>query len=114
MNMTTEYAHMMLNLGLILILVLVLVFALKKIRFSKLAKNQQIAIINTVPIGSKERVLLIEVNDKTLLIGVTPNHISTLHVFDKMDATKPAADEYLDEMKSFSETLANQKNLIDG
>jgi flagellar protein FliO/FliZ len=41
-----------------------------------------IDIIATQALGPKERILLIEVADKQLVVGVTATQVSTLHVFD--------------------------------
>lgn len=42
-----------------------------------------INIIATQPLGPKERLLLIEVADKQLIVGMTSTQVSTLHVFDE-------------------------------
>jgi flagellar protein FliO/FliZ len=42
-----------------------------------------INIIATQPLGPKERILLIEVGDKQLVVGMTSAQVSTLHVFDQ-------------------------------
>jgi flagellar protein FliO/FliZ len=42
-----------------------------------------INIIATQPLGPKERILLIEVADKQLVVGMTSTQVSTLHVFDQ-------------------------------
>jgi flagellar protein FliO/FliZ len=42
-----------------------------------------INIIATQPLGPKERILLIEVANKQLLVGMTSTQVSTLHVFDQ-------------------------------
>ena len=47
-----------------------------------MANNKHIKIINAVSLGTKEKIVLMEVNDVVLLIGATPNHIETLHVFN--------------------------------
>lgn len=111
--MGIEYTHMIMNLVLVLFLVFILVFALKKMRFTRVAKNNQIAIINTVSIGAKERVILLEVNNTTILIGATPTHVETLYVFKQASVNEVVTDDYLDEMKNFSQTLANQKNMTE-
>ena len=80
--MENEYAHMLMNLILVLAFMLVLVFILKKMKFAKQSANQAIKVINMVSIGTKEKIILLDVRDKVLLVGVTPNHIQTLHVFD--------------------------------
>jgi flagellar protein FliO/FliZ len=42
-----------------------------------------ISIIATQPLGPKERILLIEVANKQLIVGMTSTQVSTLHVFDE-------------------------------
>lgn len=40
-----------------------------------------IRVIGGLPLGSRERLLLIEVDETRLLIGVTSQQIQTLHIF---------------------------------
>lgn len=42
-----------------------------------------INIIATQPLGPKERILLIEIADKQIVVGMTASQVSTLHVFDE-------------------------------
>lgn len=75
--------HSFIVLALIILLIIVTVYLLKKTMTVGLAGNQCIKVMNQISVGSKERLLLLEVNKETLLIGVTPQAISTLHVFAK-------------------------------
>lgn len=63
-----------------------------------------INIIATQPLGPKERILLIEVADKQLVVGMTSTQVSTLHVFDEpVLRAEPDADPRLnfgDRLKS--------------
>ena len=43
-------------------------------------------------LGPKERLLVVEVADQTLLVGMTATQVQTLHTFDK-----PVAAEQTDE-----------------
>lgn len=48
-----------------------------------------INIIATQPLGPKERILLIEIADKQLVVGMTASQVSTLHVFDEPVLKRP-------------------------
>lgn len=84
--MGSEYIHMALNLVAVIGLMLLLAFVMKKLKLPKQIGNQRIKIINTVPIGAKEKIILLEVNNTILLLGATPNHVETLYVFDSLEA----------------------------
>lgn len=90
--MLSEYNHMILNLLGVLILMLIVLYLLKRFKVAKDAKNQHIKIINTVAIGAKERLILMEVNNTILLVGATPSHIETLYVFDELEPESAAID----------------------
>lgn len=44
--------------------------------------NDVINVIASRPLGARERLLLVEVADKQLLVGMTQSHVQTLHVFE--------------------------------
>ena len=48
-----------------------------------------INIVATQAIGPKERIAVVQVADKQLLIGMTTTSVQTLHVFDEPVATAP-------------------------
>ncbi|MEM6511620.1 MAG: flagellar biosynthetic protein FliO [Pseudomonadota bacterium] len=53
---------------------------------SRLAVSGARDVINVVAsraLGTKERLILVEVADKQLLVGMTSSQIQTLHVFDE-------------------------------
>lgn len=98
--MSSEYTHVILNLIIILTLMVSVVFFIKKFKLTKYGANKHVNIINVVPIGAKEKIILLEVNNLTLLIGATPNHIATLHVFnDKKSAALAAEVSFDDEIQ---------------
>lgn len=81
--------HMMANLAIVLLAILGFLLALKKFKFGKAQSNQYMKLINIMPVGQKEKMLLVEVNNVVLLLGATPSHIETLYVFDGL---KPLGD----------------------
>lgn len=105
----SEYSHLIVNLFGVIALLFALLYILKKVKTAKHASNKHIKIINTVAIGAKERIILIEVNNTTLLVGATPTHIETLHVFKEMQAADYMDSEYLDPTNTFAHQLAAMK-----
>lgn len=45
-------------------------------------KNEAISVVASRAVGSKERLLVIEVAGTQLLVGMTASSVNTLHVFD--------------------------------
>jgi flagellar protein FliO/FliZ len=101
--MDSQYLHMIANLVAVLGLMFLVMYLLKKFKVSRHSANQQINIINIMPIGSKEKLILMEVNNALLLVGATPTTIKTLHVFTDQP---PKPIERLPERKTFAEQLA--------
>ncbi|MGC8119396.1 flagellar biosynthetic protein FliO [Marinobacter sp. VGCF2001] len=44
--------------------------------------NNAIKVVSVLAIGARERIALVEVGGQQILLGITPNAIRTLHVFD--------------------------------
>lgn len=71
--------------GLILVLgcIVLVVWLLKKTNSYHSSANGQLKIIAGVALGPREKAMLVQVGDTQVLIGVTPQHVQTLHVLDK-------------------------------
>ena len=91
--MESEYLHAVTNLLLVLGLIVFCLFLLKKFRFSQFKRDKYINIIQNVPLGTKERIVLIEVNNAYFLLGATANRIETLHVFNEMDLSEVTTEK---------------------
>jgi len=65
-------------LAAVLALVVAASWLLHKVRSQALGGGQLIQIKSTVSVGTRERVMLIEVAGEWVLVGVTPGNISTL------------------------------------
>ena len=75
-------SSMLLQLTLGLAVVLAAAMALSwLLRRYALPRGGAIQVIGGLPLGSRERLLLIEVDQVRLLIGVTSSQIQALHVF---------------------------------
>lgn len=71
--------------GLVFVLVLVFGCGWLVKRFSGMpsARTGAIKVISVLPVGSRERLALVEVGGQQLLLGVTAQQINTLHTFDE-------------------------------
>lgn len=63
--------------------------------------NSHIKILSATPLGTRERILLIDAGGQQLLLGITANNINTLHVFE----TPIAVDNKADTQSDFSRKL---------
>lgn len=81
--------------------IIVLIFALswfvKRFGQGGFTQNQHIKIIATMPLGTRERIVLIEAGGQQLLLGITAAAINTLHVFNEPIVTterEPVASDF--------------------
>lgn len=70
---------------LLVIVGLILFLAWAVRRFTNIGPRSvgAMRVLSALPVGNRERIALIQVGDKQLLIGVAPGHVSTLHVFEE-------------------------------
>lgn len=101
--MGSEYVHVMLNLVGVMGLMALLFFLAKKFKFARHATNKHMKILHVLPLGSKEKIMLLEVNNTFLLLGVTPNHIETLYSFSELSSLTESTPVM---QKKFSELMS--------
>ncbi len=71
-------------LGLLLVLACIVLVAwlLKRSNSFHSAASGKLKVIAGLPLGTRERAVLIQVGDEQLLLGVTPQQINLLHKLD--------------------------------
>lgn len=101
-NIMTQLGQ--LAVGLILVIGLIFLIGYVMRRTGPLAPRggQQIKLISSLPLGPRDRLLLVDVGGKQLLLGASPGRINTLHAFDEPVA-EVAASTGLDT--DFARTL---------
>ena len=87
-----------LSLGISILVVVGVVILLgwlySRLRFNGSQGGNAINIVATRGLGPKERLLLVEVGDKQLLVGMTAASVRTLHTFDRpVTAEEPIHEE---------------------
>lgn len=94
-----------LSLGASMLIVIGTVIALgwlySRLRFNGGGRGSVIKIVASHGLGPKERLLLVEVGDRQLLVGMTASSVQTLHAFDR----PVAAEEVISETPGFAGRL---------
>ena len=78
-----QYLSILPVLFFILLLIVGLAFVIKKVNPTLGRGNPLIRVLGTLPLGGKERLILVQTGDACLLLGVTPGQIQTLHVVNQ-------------------------------
>ena len=74
-----------LTAGLMLVIALILAMAwlYRRVGQGALGLGSVIRIVSAVSLGNRDRIALVEVGDKFILLGISPGRINSLHVFDE-------------------------------
>jgi flagellar protein FliO/FliZ len=113
---TTSSASQLASLlgGLVLILVLIYGLSWFVKRFSQggFMQNPNMKIISAMPLGTRERLMLVDVGGKQLLLGVTATQINTLHVFEEpvvpTEKPQPVASDFSQKLMA----ILQQKTVV--
>jgi flagellar protein FliO/FliZ len=71
------------SLLLVLAAVVVVAWLLKRINLPQHGAGSVLKVISGVAVGQRERIVLVEVNDTWLVVGVAPGQVRTLHTMPK-------------------------------
>lgn len=74
------------------------VIVLRRLPLVRIARNGRLKIVESAALGTRDRLLLIEVEGIRLLLGVTPGHIACLHVLNPAPAVQPAFAQHLQQV----------------
>jgi len=95
---------MVFSLILILAIILILAWAAKRFGGMAFKGNAALKVLAGMSMGARERIVLVQVGEKQILLGVAPGRIQTLHVLDEPIVTdagsEPVASIFADRLKS--------------
>jgi flagellar protein FliO/FliZ len=78
-------AQIIFSLLLVLAAIVLVAWLLKRVNASKLGVGNQLKVLGGVAIGQRERIVLVEVSNTWLVVGVGPGQIRTLHTLQKQE-----------------------------
>ena len=71
------------SFGLVIVVVLIVALAavLKRVKSVQTRNGKHIQILDALSLGTRDRIVLVEVDDTRVLVGVSPGQIHALHAF---------------------------------
>lgn len=92
--------QIVISLALVVGLVLMLAFAYKKMQL-RLPGAKHFRIVSTLSVGTRERILVIEIQGKQRVIGVTPNNVNFLFELETPLPEEKLASDFHTQLQSF-------------
>jgi flagellar protein FliO/FliZ len=80
-DLAASVGQMLLGLGVVVGLLLATLWLLKRVAGPRRAAGG-LKVLGATPVGPRERVVLVEVAGKVLVLGVAPGRVNTLHSLD--------------------------------
>jgi flagellar biosynthetic protein FliO len=75
-------------------------------------QNKQLRLIASLSLGVKEKIILVEVEGKQLVLGVTPQQITSLHVMDIPIRQEPDQSQINENTESAKNPEISQKSVF--
>ena len=72
-----------LSLAVVIALILAAGWVLRRLQGGGVRAGGNLRCLESIAVGMKERVVLVEAGGKQMLLGVAPGNVRTLHVFDE-------------------------------
>jgi flagellar protein FliO/FliZ len=96
------------SLLLVLAAIVLVAWLLKRMNAAQLGSGNLLKILGSVAIGQRERIVLVEVKDTWLVVGVGPGQIRTLHTLQKQEfqSTENSTHSTLPPENKFAKLLS--------
>ena len=78
-----NYLSVFFSLGIVLGLILIVGWAMKRMQRVQRGGSATMEVIDVLPVGPKEKILLVRVEGSRLVIAMTPGRLNTLATLDK-------------------------------
>ena len=106
-DMASGLAQMVMGLAVVIALLLASLWLIKRLSAPRGAASG-LRVLGGVAVGSRERVVLVEVGKKVLVLGVTSANVNTLHTMDAAELPQqPSPDTIAAAGSAFSARLRN-------
>ena len=80
---SSSIAQIIFSLLLVLAAIVAVGWLLKRMNVAQQGTGNLLKVVGSVAVGQRERVVLVEIDDTWLVIGVGPGQIRTLHTLEK-------------------------------
>ena len=105
----SSIANMFMGLGLVLALIFLMAWVARRMGGMQLSGSQRIRLLGGLSLGPREKVVLIQVENKRLLLGVAQGQVNTLHELEGEydSAVEPSQDAAGDFKAKLLQALNN-------
>jgi flagellar protein FliO/FliZ len=90
--------QILLSTALIIGLILALAWFFKRTGLPGLAQQEHLKVLAGLSVGTREKIVLIQVGPQQLLVGVTPGQITTLHTLEVPLVLEPRTQDFAQKL----------------
>ena len=108
MNAGESAFSVFLSLILVVLVIFFLAWAMRRMGAGGFRSNSVLKIIGGVSMGSRERIVLVQVGEQQLLLGVAPGRVQTLHVLEESVDTDVTPENISTVFSDKLKSLLNQ------
>jgi len=106
---STALVETFLGLLLVLAIIVILAWLIKRTNRFHATANGEMKIIAGLSLGPRERAVLLQVGEQQILVGVTAQHVQTLHILDTPIETQQTTFKPIDFADKFQQILKQRK-----
>ncbi|MGL1833354.1 flagellar biosynthetic protein FliO [Rhodocyclaceae bacterium SMB388] len=89
-SLAASFGQMVFGLGVVIGLLLLSLWLIKRLSLPR-GQAAGLKVLGGVAVGSRERVVMVEVGDKVLVLGVTAASVNTLHTLPAAEVVRTLA-----------------------
>jgi len=106
--------NMLMGLGLVLAIIFFMAWIVRRMGGMQVMGSQKIKLLGGMSLGAREKVVLVQIENKRLVLGVAQGQVNTLHVMDgdfdtdekeSVDSAAPFKEKFL---QALSQTIKNK------
>ncbi|MGV3654100.1 MAG: flagellar biosynthetic protein FliO [Noviherbaspirillum sp.] len=86
---TASVLQVLVSLGLVLGLLALAAWALKRLGAARIAGAGVVKVVGGVAVGNRERIMVVEVADQWIVVGVAPGRVSALSAMPRQEGAAP-------------------------
>ncbi len=89
---TGSAIQLVLGLFLVLLMIFASAWLVKRLGRWQGSYSDQLKVVAGLAVGARERIVVVQVGEQQILVGISPGNMRTLHVLEKPLALKSAND----------------------
>lgn len=110
---TTDPTMVVVGLLLVIVFIVGSAWLMRRVGGLKILGGQSMSVVAALSVGTREKVVLIDVEGQQLLLGVAPGRVSHLKTFDEsvVDIKRPKGNDFSSTIKKLlTENNANNRS----